>query len=298
MVNGLVEHPLDKPILLDNETCVYCGKALGQDATKEHVIGRRFVPKGKLDRQWNLIVRACVDCNNAKSTLENDLSAITMHPDAWGRHASDDESLIIDATRKARRSISMRTGRPVKDSAEKLAVKMPLAPGATFTFTFFAPPQVDSKRLFELARLQLVAFFYWLTYDRSSKRGGYWLGGFHPLMESIRSDWGNTINKSFMETVAAWEPRLLANGADGYFKVSIRRHPKAVCWSWALEWNKKYRIIGFFGERGPAEELVKTFPPLPITSIAEAPNRWTRCRSDMPLDEEDKLFVWNGESYA
>lgn len=296
-MSDLFEFPLGKPILLDNETCVYCGKVLRYDATKEHVIGRRFVPKGKLNRQWNLILRACSDCNNIKSTLENDLSAITMHPDAWGEHASDDGALVADALRKAKRSISARTGRPVKDSEERVTVSAALSPGATFTFSLSAPPQAESERVFALARLQLMAFFYWLTYDRLRKRGGYWGGGFYPVMEAVRSDWGNVVNRAFMDTVVSWEPRLLANGADGYFKVAIRRHPHAVCWSWALEWNKNYRIIGFFGEQGPAEEVVKKFPPLPTKTIVEGPNRWARHRSEVRLDEaHDRLFTWADNS--
>lgn len=296
-MSDLFELPLDRPILLDNETCVYCGKVLQDDATKEHVIGRRFVPKGKLNRQWNLILRACADCNNVKSALENDLSAITMHQDAWGKHVSDDEALVTDALRKAKRSISARTGRPVKDSAEQVTVSATLSPGATLTFSLSAPPQTESERVFALARFQLMAFFYWLTYDRLRKRGGYWSGGFYPVMESVRSDWGNVVNRAFMDAVVSWEPRLLGSGADGYFNVAIRRHPCAVCWSWALEWNRKYRIIGFFGEKGPAEEVVKTFPPLPMTTIVEGPNRWVRYRSDVPLDEaRDRLFAWGDAS--
>ena len=42
------------------------------------MIGRRFVPKGKLNNQWNLIVRVCIKCNNKKSDLEDDISAISM----------------------------------------------------------------------------------------------------------------------------------------------------------------------------------------------------------------------------
>jgi hypothetical protein len=61
-----------------------------ESATDEHVIGRRFVPKNTMFGQWNVILRACRECNTAKSELENDISAITMQPDASGQFAVDD----------------------------------------------------------------------------------------------------------------------------------------------------------------------------------------------------------------
>jgi hypothetical protein len=83
--------PPNKAILLDNETCVYCGIELSPEIdTEEHVVGRKFVPKGKLDGEWNLIVHACRACNRKKAELEDDISAITMQPDTLGAHAIDD----------------------------------------------------------------------------------------------------------------------------------------------------------------------------------------------------------------
>lgn len=298
--SDLRELPVHRPILLDNETCVYCGTLLGEArATKEHVIGRRFVPKGTLAGQWNLIVRACKPCNRRKSELEDDISAISMQPDVWGRHATQDRSLVAEAARKAQKSASRRTKKPVIDSSETVTVKVPFAPGSEMTFTLTAPPQADRGRVFELSRLHLMAFFYWITYDHSSKRGGYWLGGFFPVLEAARSDWGNPIHRAFMDTVIDWEPHVLATGADGYFKVAIRRHPTATCWSWALEWNNNYRIVGFFGEQAPAEAVASAFPPLERTTIAQGNNGWLRYRTEVALaEEEDRLFCWDDTKLA
>ncbi len=286
----------DLPIILDNETCVYCGTQLiHSSVTKEHVIGRRFVPKGKLDGQWNLIVRACKICNSKKSDLENDISAISMQADAWGRHALFDHILVKEAARKAQNSISRRTSKPVKDSSEEINIKGLFAPGVEFTFNLTSPPQIESERIFELARMQLMAFFYWITYNHDSKRGGFWLGSFFPVLEAIRSDWGNPVHRAFMDTVVNWEPRVLAIGADGFFKVVIRRHPTEVCWSWALEWNHKYRIVGFFGEQEPARTIANTFPPLEAVTITQGQNYYTRYRFELALEEEeDNLFKLEG----
>lgn len=293
--SDLLQHPWHQPILLDNETCVYCGTLLTKAlTTKEHVIGRRFVPRGKLNGQWNLIVRACKPCNKQKSDLEDDISAISMQPDAWGRHATQDQSLKAEAERKAGNSVSRRTKKPVSESVETLTVKMPFAQAGEMTFTGTAPPQVDSERIFALSRLHLMAFFYWITYDHSTKSGRYWMGSFFPVLEAVRSDWGNQIHRAFMDAVIDWEPRVLATGADGYFKVAIRRHPSATCWSWALEWNKNYRIVGFFGEQNPVEALVDTFPDLEIKSIVEGNNRWLRFHAETLLSEDDdRMFCWD-----
>jgi hypothetical protein len=282
----------NSPIILDNGTCVYCGTELTPSSvTREHVIGRRFVPKGKLKGQWNLIVRACKPCNGKKSDLEDDISAISMQADALGRYALPDHILAKEAARKARRSISRRTSKPIKDSFEKLKIKGSLVPGVEFTFDLTAPPQIQSERIFELARMQLMAFFYWITYNHETKRGGFWLGSFFPVLEAIRSDWGNPVHRAFMDAVLNWELRVLAIGADGFFKVAIRRHPTEVCWSWALEWNHKYRMVGFFGEQEAAQTVANTFPPMEAVTLTRGPNDYTRvCYETALNEEEDNLF--------
>ncbi len=286
-------HP-NSPVILDNKTCVYCGVQITSETeSKEHVIGRRFVPKGKLDGQWNLIVKTCKECNGKKSDLENDISAITMQPDAWDRHVSEDKILTDEAIRKAQNSISRRTRKPIKDSLETLKIKAPFAPGVDFSFEFTSPPQLATDRIYELARLQLMAFFYFVTYNKKTQKGGFWLGDYFPILETIHSDWGNPIHKSFMEAVVGWEPRFLGIGADGFFKVILRRHPSEVCWSWGLEWNQKYRIVGFLGEQEPAQEIVNTFPPLGVKTLAQDSNSYIKIKEERPLEEEnDTLFKW------
>ena len=163
----LTELPASAAVLLNNETCVYCGSVLTAEIrTKEDVIGRRFVPKGKLDGQWNLIVQVCGACKQIKSDLEDDLSAISMQPDVFGRHGRDDDDVAAEARRKARGAFSRRTKKLVGDSQEELTVKMPLGGGAEITFNMTAPPQADRTRTFELARLHLMGFFYWITFNR------------------------------------------------------------------------------------------------------------------------------------
>ena len=295
MLDENLKHlPPDKPIILDNVTCVFCGQTLTPDiATKEHVIGRRFVPKGKFDKSWNLIVQACRSCNNKKSDLENDISAITMQPTAWGQHHEDDDILVAEAERKGINSFSRRTKKPVKDSHETVKINFPLAPGSNMTFTMTAAPQLDESRVYELAALQLRAFFYFITYNPTTRRGHFWPHGCYYVMGASRLEWGNAVHKAFMNSVASWEPRFLGHAAEAYFRIIIRRHPTEECWSWGLEWNKGYRLVGFFGDKAVAQEVARGFPVIEPHPDPTTPDPSLYYRKEVPLSEnEDTLFEW------
>lgn len=287
----------DRPIRLRNVHCAYCNIPLSdENETREHVVGRRFVPKGKLESQWNLIVAACEACNSRKSDLEDDISAITMLPDLAGSFGHDDEAAIRDAQNKAKKSYSRRTKQAVAQSQENIKIEAPFAEGVKFTFSMTGPAQVDEDRVYELARLQLTAFFYWITYNEVTRRGGFWPGGFYPLMVVRRSDWGNEVIKAFADTVVDWEPRVFGCNADGFFKVAVRRHPDAECWSWALEWNHSTRVVGFLGDRAAAEKIVAPFPKLEMQTLEEAPGRYIRFRVEKALAEkDDRLFYLDDE---
>ena len=284
----------NRVVILENVTCPYCGKLLNEsNNTKEHVIGRRFVPKGSLDRNWNLILRACRDCNSEKSILENDISAITQAGKHWfgGNDASEGE--LEEAQRKARHSTSRKTGKPVLNSQEEFKIKVLSAPGAAITLNMVAPPQIDQERIFHLARMQMMGFFYFITYNQETKRGGFWPEGFYMISEAHHRDWGNSLHRSFMNLVVSWEPRWVVNTAEGYFKSIIRRHPNAMCWSWALEWNKNYRMVGFFGDKSAAKELIDGFEKPSMSTSQVKDDASISFRSDVPLDENnDHLFLW------
>ncbi len=288
----LTEMPRKRPVVLRNLTCPYCGCELDKESsTKEHVVGRRFVPVGTLYQDWNLILRACMLCNGRKSDLEDDISVITMHHDAFGNSPSPEAAAEVE--RKKTKSYSRRTGKPVGESVESMKLHASLCEVATMTFAFTGPPQVESDRAFELARLQMMGFFYFLTYNEETSRGHFWLGKFAPLLEARKSDWGNSTHRAFMNTVLTWEPRILVSTAKHHYAAAIRKHPTQNLWSWAVEWNRSYRVVGFFGEESPAQAAIAQLPQLRARSIAEGETRWFRYRTDTPLKEEDdSLFHW------
>ena len=293
--NILTKHQHNQVIRLHNITCPYCGVMLIKNSTeKEHVIGRRFVPKGKLNGNWNLIVNACRTCNGIKADLEDDISATTMQPDTLGRFGHNEPEGMSEAVRKANKSYSRSTQKLVKNSHEQFKVRMPFGRGGSITFGFTGPPQVVQDRIFHLAQAQLMGFFYWITYQKDDKRGYFWPGGFNPVMASSRNDWGNAVLRAFSNEVIDWEPRVIASNADGFYKIVIGKHPNSMCWSWALEWNHSMRVVGFFGDSKIVPDILKDLPKLKMQEISDGPNATIRYRTETPLAEsdDDKLFYW------
>ena len=148
---------------LDNECCVYCNKSFKYDKTKEHVIGRNFVPKKTLENKWNLIFNTCNKCNNKKSDLEDDISAITMQPDLLGKYPIDDERLYETSNRKRKKSISRKTNLSIEKSNEKKEIRVSHPSGIKFNFKFEAPTtnrqkKITSSRLLSYCRDVLFAY--------------------------------------------------------------------------------------------------------------------------------------------
>lgn len=277
----------DRPLVLKNKTCVYCGKEFYNDSTREHVIGKNFVPSHKWGSDWNLITRACMGCNFHKSKLENDISAITLH---FHKLEPEDQKLAEIVERKSKGSRSERTGKSVGLSSEHSTINLSHPSGLNFKFNLVAPPQIDDSRGFELARLQVTAFFYLITYDVDTNVGRFWPGSFSPVSINRKDDWGNPLQVSFMKETHSWDYRWFGITADGFFKSVIRKHPTRDCWAWALEWNLSHRVIGFCGDREVAVDIFSKFLKPKIEIIEEGGKKVT-LKSDMKLDDsEDVLF--------
>lgn len=86
--------------------------------------------------------------------------------------------------------------------------------------------------------------------------------------------------------------RMRAVGASEFFRCSIKRHPAAECWAWALEWNHQHRLAGFLGDRNAAQAVVDGIPAEERKQISLAPDRYIRFRQDVQLaDSDDILFL-------
>jgi len=279
-----------RPLHLNNRTCIYCGREFGNDAprTKEHVIGRNFVPEGSFKaNDWNLIVWACGRCNHAKSKLEGEISAITLQPSIGTPHL--DKTLSLLAERKASNTRSEATGKTVQESRETFSLTHALAPNVSMTIGFVAPPRLVPDRVMALAGAQIQAFFYFLAYDQSQGRGPSLPGGISWFSFAQKADWGNTQFLAFASLTKDWNGCFSRNAAGNYFRIVIKRDPSGIeLWSFALEWNQSYRIIGLFGDRKSAAERVAGFPSFEWMRLDET----TRMREETPLESsEDFLFA-------
>ena len=277
---------------LENLTCPYCGSPIDRSLrTKEHVIGKRFVPRGSLDGNWNLILWGWLPCNQRKSEFEDDIAATTMYFHTAGLQGMSDVAVREEALRKGANSYSRKTKKRISESAEQFTVSGSLGGNAVISASFTSPPQIVEERAFELARLQLTGFFYFLTYKPQSRLGYWWPGGFYPLHGTIKSDWGNSIHRALMAEVQPWDYCLVLTTASGYFRAMIRRHPSAECWAWAIEWNGCYRLVGFFGELAAAQKIAGRMPSLEAHPLAGGSTAAARYHIEQALPEnEDTLF--------
>lgn len=282
-----------QPTRLTNTRCAYCNAYFTEpgEPEKEHVVGKKFVPKGTHNKQWNLHVNSCHLCNQRKSKLEDDLSAITLYPDLGQTEA--DPIRWSEAHRKSK-AFSQRTGKPVSESIEEYKLTGKLGP-AEVTFSLSSKPQFDNDRAFELAAFQLSGFFFLLTYDAEQQMGGSWPGYYMPMGALPISDWGNPLVLSFANYVKDWDMRFTAvRLAQGFFGAVIKKHPAEVLWSWTLEWNKSTRLFGFLGDRTKAQEIVDALEIPQQSSWKKQPaGNKIRYREEVPLPSDaDDLFFF------
>lgn len=280
----------NQPTRLHNIRCAYCNAEFerSDEPQKEHVIGRLFVPKGMHEQQWNLHLNSCFTCNQTKSQLENDISAISMiHTPA---DALGVDSTLASESHRKRKTKSQFTGRAVADSNSTFEFTAMLGL-ATIKFSTIGPPQVDAERVFLLALYQLRGFHYFLTYDANARCGYRWDGIYAPLGCSRRSDWGNPLIVTFSELVGTWQMRLNAPTSNGYYRVLIKKSPTDSLWSWALEWNKILRVFGLYGDEAAVENAIAQVRNRGGMNQMSDIDSATRRRVEVPTSEDgDRLF--------
>ncbi len=288
-IDNTLKTPLLNDLSLRNHNCIYCCRPLTKATrTREHVIGKNFVPGETLD--INLIAWACFECNNDKSDLEDDISLISMLPTLVESVPSMDQRSAHIA-RKLQRAISRRTGKLVRDSQESFTVKGQMFPGLTMTSKMVSNPQTDPERVGRLALYHISAFHYFMTYRKDTRLGENFPGVFAVAGDYRRPDWGNDRARNFMDLTGAWDLRFVLKGEESFFQAIIRRRLPDMLWSWAIEWNQSFRVFGFYGSNNLVDEAIEGLPLLKTQSLLEEPNRWIRMRTEVALPKaEDILF--------
>jgi hypothetical protein len=283
-----------QPIVLKNVICVYCGLPFNDERphTKEHVVGRRFVPVGTLHSEFNVIARACSPCNSHKSKLEDDLSVISMCPTVDGVFAGDPDILRKEVVRRAAKSGNARTGRSVATPEPPIEIKSSFG-AMSMTVTMVGPPQMHEERAFELARMQLAGFYFLLTYNKAEERGGFVQGDFGWITAVRKPDWGNPLMVWFAQETAELPIRLQINTAQGYYRAWMRSLDTTQdTFAWAMEWNQNVRLIGLLGMPEKINQFAASMPELKFQEVARSGSVVRRVRLSTALaEQDDTLFA-------
>jgi hypothetical protein len=117
------------------------------------------VPKGSLNQSPNVILQSCLPCNNRKSDLEDEISALTMYPDLVRGFEGMGEAVKAEALRKLEKSRSRSTGKLVKDSSRDHSFSGKPLPGLAMSVSMTSPPQMEDQRVYELALYQVRGLF-------------------------------------------------------------------------------------------------------------------------------------------
>jgi hypothetical protein len=277
-------------VLKKNMTCAYCGRLFSASIlrTREHVIARKFVPPGTIKaNDWNLILGACTTCNNGKSQLEDEISAITLYPEIGHKHSDPDLHLI--AAQKAAGATSRATGKKVVDSLGRTDMAFRLGPEATMKFSFVAPPILRNDAVLELAGAHVQAFFYYLTYVEELKTGRFLSAQFLWSSWTRSLDWGNSNLSWFTNETKGWPSMFAGVAAQGFFRIKLtRKASDSQLGSFALEWNRSLRIVGFFGSQDEFDVISNTLP----RETEELTDSHLRLRQEIALDPaNDILFA-------
>jgi hypothetical protein len=149
-----------------------------------------------LHQSANVILNACQPCNVKKSDLEDEISAVTMHPDLIRGFEGMGEAVKNESARKLPKSFSRITGKRVAESSEEHHISGEPFPGVNMSISMTSPPQLDPTRAYQLAFMHVRGFFYAVTYNKDTRLGGFWPGDeFFPLALARRND-GETQSKS------------------------------------------------------------------------------------------------------
>jgi hypothetical protein len=285
---------------LRNQRCPYCGRGL-TDTNRDidHLIGRRFVPKGSLAASWNLLLNAHRECNAEKGALESDLSAITLHMLSVSHSVdpAERQHLQSEIDRKSKTTSSV-TKRHVGESHETHEIKHSFG-AMNLSFTLSAPPRLSPEGVLKLAALHTRGLSAIVFTNNEIGDFSYLPPSLVLAVEVTRSDWGNTRAMAFMNTTREWPHRFIGtNLAAGYFQAMVRKEPgDRPIWAWALEWNRMVRLMGYMGDNmADLEQLARALPPVDWQHEWEEqdPVRGkivTRLKLETPLPgDEDHLF--------
>jgi hypothetical protein len=99
-----------------------------------------------------------------------------------------------------------------------------------------------------------------------------------------------------MKQVQGWTPLLIVDAAREFFKAALRPEKPDGVLSWALEWNKNYRAIGYAGDPDAIRSYVDNLPPLEMMPLASSPQGTLHMRAEQRLKISDDVMFRRPES--
>ena len=258
--------PGDRPFRLKNASCPYCGHTFKEHGSRtlDHVIRKNFVPKGYHGQILEPAPLGLPELQFGKrKTGGRDLCHNAASACICGKRPQCIGSQDYQRSSRKGRARSSVTGRYVAESRTKFSLVGQLRESAEIRFDTVGPPQLNPANVLHLATMHVRALAYLLVPE-----GGHGGGGVPPIVmlvhECGRGDWGNKRAVAFARLAADWPTRLvIPAAANGYFRASVRRNPASVpVWSWALEWNQSYRLMGFLGYTKPKSCHMRASFPL------------------------------------
>jgi len=277
-----------------NKYCLYCGSVVGKgaetDSNKEHLIGRKFVPKGKFDegKEFNFIFRSCRKCNQNKAKLERHVSSVTIFNSSARLKDADVNKVAI---RKGNKDYHPdKTGTLIKNSDDKFEFSF----GKFIRLDAISPPQFNQDYVSELASYHIQGLFSLIT----SKNPSIAIGTRLLRRDYIstfnfyhKQDWGNQQLLEISKRVIKWDCPARLVTADGFFKAILKINRNDQDWFWALEWNKYLRVIGSISISKTGLNIFDRLPQLEWKYLNKSDNQIFRYREDIPLTNEDYLFA-------
>lgn len=292
--------------LKGNFNCPYCGVDLrdkSKKPTKDHMIARKFVPKGTLNAEWNLILDACKKCNFEKGRLEDAVSAFSLFSfDKCRPQISKDElarKLGFDEKRGTfRGSNHPETRKPIGNSFKEISINSKFGP-LDIRVNFMAPPQYEPYTL-NLSKMQIQALYYYISnvdLENISKSRAFTEDSIfldpkyiHPLFHFSKNGWGDPAAMEFRRRVDSWNFLFYFSTAKSNFKCLILQEQSSTKKPpifWLLEWNKNYRILGLIRDPNEITNQEQNLPNDRIL-IQSEPETWIS--KQVPLKEDDDFF--------
>ncbi len=274
-----------------NQYCPYCGVFVGLGSEvpsdKEHLIARRFVPKGSLEGgAFNFIFRSCKVCNNRKASAERHVSSVTLY-NSPGR--AEDARVDEIARRKASQDFHPdKKGVRIEDASDRHSTAFQIGP-MSVRFGFVSPPRLNDDEARVLACCHVKALFALLTTSDCRVKEACRIvpaTQVHFFGRYGHGDWGNARLAAITHRVQSWPCYGNIATANGYFRAILRRDDK--WWFWALEWNRSVRVIGAIASENEVPDIFRDLPKLKWMAL---PDGSGRMREETPLgDVPDTVF--------